>query len=135
MNNVENLTTAFARLVTLGTTVWTELTYSTLYKVPGRAVLHTGVFETQVVFLTAQTIIGFPLTRSTPHGTAVTPIGLWVTSARMPHYTTSDLKSMIMCGCVPDSSYTSTYTSLVMGTYCMVLYILLNMKTAEVLWY
>lgn len=83
MNNVENLTTASVRLVTLGTTVWTELTYSTLYKVSGRAVTHTGVFEMQVVFLTAQTI-GFPLTQSTSRGTAVTTISLWVTSARMP---------------------------------------------------
>lgn len=60
VNNVEKLTSAFARLVTLGTTVRTELTYSILYKVPGRAVTHTGVFETQVIFLTAQTITGFP---------------------------------------------------------------------------
>lgn len=84
MNNVENLTTAFVVSFTLGTTAWTELTYSIFYKVPGRAVIHTGVFEAQVVFFTAQTMIGFPLTRSTSRGTAMTLISLGVTSVRMP---------------------------------------------------
>lgn len=54
--------TAFVHLVTFGATVWTDLTYSIFYKVPGRALKHTGVFQTHIVFLTAQTKIGLFLT-------------------------------------------------------------------------
>lgn len=71
--------TAFASLVTFGATIWTELTYSIFNKVPGRALMHTGVLEMHIVFLTALTNIGSPLTGSTSHGTTVTNIGLWVT--------------------------------------------------------
>ncbi len=127
MNNVEKLTTAFAPLVTFGATVWTDLTYSILYKVSWRALKHTGVFETHVVFLTPRTIIGFPLTWSTSHGTAVTHIDLWVTPATMTDIIWCLLISgfiwcMFMHGCVPAFILQlKVGTSLVNGTNFWVL--------------
>jgi len=112
-DNVEILTSAFACLVTLSTTVRTELTYSILYEVPGGAVKHTSVFETQVVFLTAQTITGFSLTWSTSRSTAVTHIILWVTSGRKQQVLYDQwLKKYVnvwLCS--------SSHTFQVMGTY------------------
>lgn len=73
-------------MITFGTAGWTALARSIFNKVFGRTVLHTGVFETQVVFFTAQTVTGFPLTGSTTRRTAATHTVIWVTPVKTTAY-------------------------------------------------